>query len=42
MRSSGKNKHVPMAEDLDKIRFELPERESFAEFLQDKGETIAI
>jgi hypothetical protein len=30
----------PIAEDLDKIPFELPERESFAEFLQDKGETI--
>ncbi len=30
----------PIAEDLDKIPFELPERESFAEFLHDKGETI--
>lgn len=32
----------PIAENLDDIPFELPERESFAEFLQDKGETIDL
>ena len=30
----------PIAENLDKIPLELPERESLTEFLQDKGETI--
>jgi uroporphyrinogen decarboxylase len=32
----------PIAENMDDIPFELPRRESFAEFLQDKGETIDL
>lgn len=31
---------LPIAENLDKIRFELPTRESFQAFLKDKGERI--
>jgi len=30
----------PIPEDLDQVEFEIPQRESFAEFLQAKGESI--
>jgi len=30
----------PIREDLDQVEFEIPQRESFAEFLQAKGESI--
>ena len=33
---------LPIAENLDDVPFETPQRESFAEFIRDKGETVYL
>jgi uroporphyrinogen-III decarboxylase len=33
---------LPIAADLNEVHFEIPQRESFTEFLQEKGETIGM